>query len=111
MSSEAASNAETKAKVFISYSRRDAAGFADELRNGPHATPGYRATAAWSGTRRVPLVTQPTLVLRAGDRDGESAARAARLMRAARLDDVPGAGFLAGAADGVASRLRRFLDR
>jgi pimeloyl-ACP methyl ester carboxylesterase len=90
-----------------------AAGFADELRNGATAPWGSRATAAWPGAQRLALVTQRTLLLRPRDPGAESASKAARLMRAAVVDDLPdlGPGCLGSAPGAIAASVRRFLDR
>jgi pimeloyl-ACP methyl ester carboxylesterase len=90
-----------------------AAGFADELRNGPQAGWVQTATAAWAGAARLPLVAQPTLLLKPHGRDAAAALAAARLLRAATLEDLAdlGPGYLAAAPHTVAGRVRRFLDR
>ena len=88
-----------------------AAGFADELRNGPNAAWGESATAAWPGAARLPLVTQRVLLLQPRD-SAAAVAPAARLLRASAIEDLAdlGPGYLATAATTVAARVRRFLD-
>jgi pimeloyl-ACP methyl ester carboxylesterase len=90
-----------------------AAGFADELRNGPHAAWGEAATLEWAGATRLPLVTQRTLLLKPRDAAAESVAATARLLRAGSVEDLPdlGPGYLATAPGAVAAAVRRFLDR
>jgi pimeloyl-ACP methyl ester carboxylesterase len=90
-----------------------AAGFAEELRNGPTAAWAERAAAAWAGAERLALLTQKTLLLRPRDPGAESAERAARLIRTAALEDLPdlGPGCLATAPGAIAASVRRFLDR
>ena len=90
-----------------------AAGFYDELRNGaPAGWPG-QAAAAWPGAARLAHVTQKTLLLKPRGPYEEPAREAARLIRAAVLEELPelGPGFLAAAPAEVADRVRRFLDR
>lgn len=90
-----------------------ATGFAEELGNGPTAAWGHGATAAWRGAERLPLVTQRTLLLRTRGPHAEATTEAARLIRAAQLEDLTelDAGFLAAAPAAIAGRIRRFLDR
>jgi pimeloyl-ACP methyl ester carboxylesterase len=90
-----------------------AAGFAEELGNGLHAAWTLGATAAWPGARRLPLVTQKTLLLKPRGPYSESAVAVARLLPTAALEDLPdlGPGFLAAAPGAIAARVRRFLDR
>lgn len=89
-----------------------AAGFADELKNGATGAWGAAATTAWAGVTRLPLVAQQALLLQ--PRDGAAAvAPVARLLRAALVEELPelGPGYLATAAQTIATRVRRFLDR
>jgi pimeloyl-ACP methyl ester carboxylesterase len=90
-----------------------AAGFAEELRNGPTAGWGEAAVAAWAGAARLPLVTQKTLLLQPRDAAAGSVAPAARLLPAAVVEDLPdlGPGYLATAPGAIAACVRRFLDR
>jgi pimeloyl-ACP methyl ester carboxylesterase len=90
-----------------------AEGFYDELRNGaPAGWPG-RAAATWPGATRLPLVMQKALLLRPRGPYAEPAREAARLIRAAVLEELPeaGPGFLTAAPAAVAERVRRFLGR
>ncbi|HXQ30336.1 MAG TPA: alpha/beta hydrolase [Steroidobacteraceae bacterium] len=89
-----------------------AAGFADALHNGPNAGWAVRAAYAWAALERLPLLTQPVLVLRPRDDLWEPTLRAERLLRTARWQDLGefGAGLFELAPEVVAARVRTFLD-
>ena len=86
---------------------------AQSLASGPHGWWGPAAAFQWPAHERLPLVTQPALVLRPKDALWEATLRGQRLLRSADWQDLPAAGssvLEAGASD-VAVRVRRFLDR
>ena len=70
-----------------------AAGFAEKLRNGPQAWWGVAAAAHWPAAGRLPLVTQPVLVLRPRDDLWESTLRARDLLPQAQFKDLEDCGF------------------
>jgi pimeloyl-ACP methyl ester carboxylesterase len=85
----------------------------DALRAGDAAAWGPAAAANYSCGERLPLLRQPTLVLRPRDEFWETTARADALLREARRVDLPdhnGGLFDTGAAE-VARYAREFLDR
>ena len=88
-------------------------GLAQCLASGPHGWWGPAAAFQWAAPERLPLVTQPSLVLRPKDALWEATLRGQRLLRSADWQDLPAAGsnvLEAGVSD-VAVRVRRFLDR
>jgi pimeloyl-ACP methyl ester carboxylesterase len=89
-----------------------AADHADALAAGPNAHWGGAAVHAWPARERLALLTVPTCVLRPKDALWEATSRAQPLLPAARWEDLPqaGAGLFATDPDGVAARLRAFLD-
>jgi len=90
-----------------------AAGFVEELGTGLTAPWAEATVAAWAAAARLPLVTQPVLLLRPRDPSAGSAAAAARLLRSATVEELAelGPGYLASAPATVATSVRRFLDR
>mgnify|MGYP005849051701 CR=1 FL=1 len=70
-----------------------AAGFAEKLRNGPQAWWGAAAAAHWPAAERLPLVTQPVLVLRPRDDLWEATLRARDLLPQAQFKDLDDCGF------------------
>ncbi|MFO0333957.1 MAG: alpha/beta fold hydrolase [Pseudomonadota bacterium] len=86
--------------------------FGDKLRNGPRAWWGAHAAVHWPAAERLPLVTQPSLVLRPRDDLWEHTARGAALLKGARWHDLPerGFGLFATATAEIASLLRKFYD-
>jgi pimeloyl-ACP methyl ester carboxylesterase len=89
-----------------------AEGFADKLRNGPNAWWGARAAVHWRGDERLPLVKQPSLVLRPKDDLWEQTLRGKPLLPNAAWRDLPDYGFgLFGVAPrALAGVLRGFYD-
>ncbi|HEX7416708.1 MAG TPA: alpha/beta fold hydrolase [Steroidobacteraceae bacterium] len=90
-----------------------AASFATKLYNGPHAWWGEAAALNYPVHERLPLITQPTLVLRPKDVLWEPTARAGQLLRHANHVDLAqfGAGLLEAAPESVARCLKDFLAR
>jgi pimeloyl-ACP methyl ester carboxylesterase len=90
-----------------------AEGFAEKLRSGPHAWWGANAAMGYDAAARLPLVTQPVLVLRPNDDLWEVTPRAGALLRRAEFVDLPeyGFGLFDVASDVVAGLAREFLDR
>ena len=87
--------------------------FGDRLRAGAN---GARATAAmldYSAAERLPLVKQPTLVLRLADEFWDHAPRVRTLLPSGSMLDLPdhGQGFVSAAPQRFASVTREFLDR
>ena len=89
------------------------ASLALSLASGPNGWWGPAAAFQWPAHERLPLVTQPTLVLRPKDSLWEATLRGQRLLRAAEWQDLPAAGNFAleAEASDLAVRVRRFLDR
>jgi pimeloyl-ACP methyl ester carboxylesterase len=90
---------------------RFAAGFAEEQRQGLRAVWGPAASAAWPARERLGRVTQPVLLLRAGNAQPDTAGAARELLSRAVLEDHPlsGAAFLHVAVAKVAPQVRAFL--
>ena len=90
-----------------------AEGFAEKLRNGPRAWWGANAAMGYDAAARLPLVTQPVLVLRPNDDLWEVTPRAGTLLRRAEFVDLPeyGFGLFDVASDVVAGHAREVLDR
>jgi pimeloyl-ACP methyl ester carboxylesterase len=88
-----------------------AASFAEKLRNGPYAWWGANAVMDWPARERLPLVRQPTLVLRPKDDLWEATARSRGLLPDARHLDMPdfGFGLFDVAPDAVAGQIAEFL--
>ncbi len=89
------------------------ADLAGTLQSGESAIWGPAAAVNYPAGERLPLVRQPTLVLRARDEFWEMTARADALLREGRRVDLEGHNgglFDTGAAD-VARYAREFLDR
>lgn len=70
-----------------------AAGFAEKLRNGPQAWWGASAATHWPADARLPLVSQPVLVLRPRDDLWEATLRARELLPQAQFKDLEDCGF------------------
>ena len=89
------------------------ASLAQSLGSGPNGWWGPAAAFQWPAHERLPLVTQPSLVLRPKDSLWEATLRGQRLLRSAEWQDLPAAGntVLEDEAGDVAARVRRFLDR
>jgi pimeloyl-ACP methyl ester carboxylesterase len=88
-----------------------ARGFAEKLHNGPHAWWGANAVMQYPAVERLPMITQPTLVLRPKDDLWEPTARARGLLRSARCVDLPqyGHGLLEVAPQAVVEAIGGFL--
>jgi pimeloyl-ACP methyl ester carboxylesterase len=87
--------------------------FADRLRAGSHAAKALAATADYAAAERLPLVKQPTLLMRPRDEFWDSAARVRTLLPNCSMLDLPdhGQGFLSAAPARFASAAKEFLDR
>jgi pimeloyl-ACP methyl ester carboxylesterase len=87
--------------------------FADRLRAGANGVRAFGAALEYPTTERLPLVKQPSLVLRLRDEFWESAPRARTSLANGSMLDLPdyGQGFLSAAPQRFASIAREFLDR
>jgi pimeloyl-ACP methyl ester carboxylesterase len=87
--------------------------FADRLRSGIHGVKALAAAVDYSPSERLPLVKQPTLVLRLKDDFWEQAPRVRGALTNGSLLDLSeyGQGFLSAAPARFASVAREFLDR
>jgi pimeloyl-ACP methyl ester carboxylesterase len=87
--------------------------FADRLRAGQSAVKTLAATMDYPLSERLPLVKQPTLVLRPKDEFWDQAPRARAALPNGSMLDLPdyGQGFLSAAPQRFASIAREFLDR
>ena len=86
---------------------------ADALQSGANGWWGEAAAHQWAAHERLPLLAQPTLVLRPKDGLWEATLRAQRLIRGAEWHDLPegGAHVLEVSPEPIATRVRAFLDR
>jgi pimeloyl-ACP methyl ester carboxylesterase len=92
---------------------RFAAGYAEELRQGPRSAWGAAAAAAWPGQERLRLLAQPLLILRPGRARPDTAGATRGVAPKAVLCDHPASGaamFHLEAAE-VADEVRAFLGR
>lgn len=87
--------------------------FGDRLRAGASGTKALNATVDYAVSERLPLVRQPTLVLRLRDEFWDQAPRARAALSNGSMLDVAdyGQGFLSAAPQRFASIAREFLDR
>jgi pimeloyl-ACP methyl ester carboxylesterase len=87
--------------------------FAGSLRAGDTAAWGPTAAAGYAAGERLPLLRQPTLVLRPHDECWEMSARVDALVRECRRVDLPDqdGSFLDAGAGEVSRYTRDFLDR
>jgi pimeloyl-ACP methyl ester carboxylesterase len=87
--------------------------FGDRLRAGVQGTRSLTAALDYSTVERLPLVKQPTLVLRLRDEFWEQAPRVRAALSNGSMLDVAdyGQGFLSAAPQRFASIAREFLDR
>jgi hypothetical protein len=87
--------------------------FGDRLRAGAQGTRALTAAFEYSTLERLPLVKQPTLVLRLRDEFYEQAPRVRAALANGSMLDVAdyGQGFLSAAPQRFASIAREFLDR
>jgi len=87
--------------------------FGDRLRAGIQGTRALTAALDYSTLERLPLVKQPTLVLRLRDEFWEQAPRVRAALPNGSMLDVAdyGPGFLSAAPQRFASIAREFLDR
>ena len=90
-----------------------AGSFADALHSGANGWWGEAAAHQWAAHERLPLLAQPTLVLRPRDSLWEATLRAQRLIKGAEWQDLPDAGahLLEVSPEPIAARVRAFLDR
>jgi pimeloyl-ACP methyl ester carboxylesterase len=85
--------------------------FAEKLYNGRAAWWGANAVMNWPARERLPLIEQPTLILRPKDDLWEPTARARDLMKGTRCVDLPdyGHGLFEVAPEAVAAAAVPFL--
>jgi pimeloyl-ACP methyl ester carboxylesterase len=88
-----------------------ARGFAEKLHNGPNAWWGASAVMQYAAVERLPMISQPVLVLRPHDDLWDATARARGLLRNARFVDLPdyGHGLLEVAPEAVEDAIGDFL--
>jgi pimeloyl-ACP methyl ester carboxylesterase len=89
-----------------------AEGFAEKLHNGPRAWWGASAAMSYRADQRLPLLSQPVLVLRPKDDLWDVTPRARDLLTNAKFVDLPeyGFGIFDVAPEVVAGHVRAFLD-
>jgi len=87
--------------------------FGDRLRAGANGLKALNATVDYAVGERLPLVKQPTLVLRLRDEFWDQAPRARAALSNGSMLDVAdyGQGFLSAAPQRFASIAREFFDR
>lgn len=87
--------------------------FADQLRAGQNAAKALAASVDYAVAERLPLVKQPTLVLRPRDEFWDVATRVRTLFPNCSMLDLPdyGQGFLSAAPQRFTSSAKEFLDR
>jgi pimeloyl-ACP methyl ester carboxylesterase len=87
--------------------------FADRMRSGASGAKALAATMDYPLSERLPLIKQPTLVLRLKDEFWDQAPRARAALPNGSMLDLPdyGQGFLSAAPQRFASVAREFLDR
>jgi pimeloyl-ACP methyl ester carboxylesterase len=87
--------------------------FSDRLRAGVHGMKALAAALDYAPSERLPLLKQPTLVLRLKDEFWEQAPRIRGALSNGAMLDLPdyGQGFLSAAPQRFASIAREFLDR
>jgi pimeloyl-ACP methyl ester carboxylesterase len=87
--------------------------FADQLRAGAHGAKALAAAIDYPAAERLPLLKQPTLVLRPRDEFWDVAPRVRAMLSNCTLLDLPehGQGFLSAAPQRFASLAKEFLDR
>jgi pimeloyl-ACP methyl ester carboxylesterase len=86
--------------------------FGDRLRAGSNAAKAYAAALDYSPAERLPLLKQPTLVLRLRDEFWDQAPRVRASLSNGSMLDLPdhGQGFISAAPQRFASVAREFLD-
>ena len=87
--------------------------FADRLRSGLNGVRALAAALDYAPSERLPLIKQPTLVLRLKDEFWDQAPRVRGALSNGSLLDLAdyGQGFLSAAPNRFASAAREFLDR
>ncbi len=87
--------------------------FAIRLHNGPNFWWMPDAALGYPAAERLPLVTQPALLVRTRDHLWDASLRATPWMRDLKLVDLPdcGTGVFRSAPKSIAAPLRSFLDR
>jgi pimeloyl-ACP methyl ester carboxylesterase len=87
--------------------------FGDRLRSGASAAKALASMMDYPLSERLPLIKQPTLVLRLKDEFWDQAPRARAALPNGSMLDLPdyGQGFLSAAPQRFASVAREFLDR
>jgi len=85
----------------------------DRLRSAQTASKAHTASAEYAASERLPLVKQPTLVLRVKDEYWEQAPRVRGLLPNGSMLDLPdqGAGILSAAPQRFSSIAREYFDR
>jgi pimeloyl-ACP methyl ester carboxylesterase len=88
------------------------AALAERLQSGTGGGWGMSAAQHYAASERLPLLRQPTLILRPKDEFWDAGQRARQLIRGARLVDLPehGASIFAAAPDLIARHAREFLN-
>lgn len=86
---------------------------ADRLRAGPNGARAQAAMSEYSVSERLPLVKQPSLLLRPRDKYWDGATAVRSMLSRGTLLDLPehGQGFLSAAPQRFAASAREFLDR
>jgi pimeloyl-ACP methyl ester carboxylesterase len=87
--------------------------FGDRLRAGAHGAKAFAAALEYTPAERLPLMRQPTLVLRLRDEFWDHAPRVRACLPNGSMLDLPdhGEGFISAAPQRFASVAREFLDR
>ncbi len=87
--------------------------FSDRLRAGVHGSRAFAAGLEYPVTERLPLVKQPTVVLRLRDEYGDYAPRVRSALPGGSLMELPdhGRGFIGAAPQRFASLAREVFDR
>ncbi len=87
--------------------------FSDRLRAGTHGARAFAAAVDYPTAERLPLLKQPTMVLRLRDEYAEYAPRVRGALPNGSLLDLPdyGQGFISAAPQRFAAVAREFLDR
>jgi hypothetical protein len=87
--------------------------FSDRLRAGAHGTKAFSAALDYPLGERLPLVKQPSLVLRVRDEYGDYAPRVRASLPNSTLVDLSeyGRDFISAASQRFAATAREFFDR
>jgi pimeloyl-ACP methyl ester carboxylesterase len=87
--------------------------FSDRLRSGAQATKAFAAALDYPLTERLPLLKQPSAMLRVQDEYGDYAARVRAALPNGSLIDLPDCGrdFISASPQRFISAVREFFDR